>query len=150
MTRDPAPSRQPLRRRVIVLAVVLLLAAIASGMALYRSSDDQPKADLTVTWGGSEGHPSCLYDPKGHTVDAKITIDGKAPRHYEVTVTVTAYADENTSRPVGSSSRSVEVEGTVHMSLLVTIPVEKTPHVDEDGETACRLSTRSGDPKAPR
>jgi hypothetical protein len=55
-------------------------------------------------------------------------------------VTVTAYADENTSRAVGSSSRSVRVEGTVHQRLVVTIPVKKAPHIDEDGEAACRLS----------
>ena len=50
-----------------------------------------------------------------------------------MTVTVTAYADENTSKPVGSSSRTVQVEGTVDEPLVVTIAVEKAPHVDEDG-----------------
>ena len=55
-------------------------------------------------------------------------------------MTVIAYADENTSEPVGSSSRSVQVEGTVHMHIVVTIRVEKNPHVDVDGETACALS----------
>jgi hypothetical protein len=128
------------QRRVIVVAGVVLLAAIGSGTALYRSSDDHPTAGLTVGWGGSEGHPSCVYDPKDHTVDAKITIEGNAPRADEVTVTVTAYADENTSQPVGSSTRSVHVEGTVHMPLLITIPVEKAPHIDEDGVAACSLS----------
>ena len=122
------------------MAGVLLLAAIVAGIALSRSGDDQSIADLTIGWGGSEGHPSCVYDPLDHTVDAKITIDGTAPGAEEVTVTVTAYADENTSKAVGSSSRSVHVEGTVHLPLVVTIAVEREPHVDVDGETACRLS----------
>ncbi len=81
-----------------------------------------------------------MYDPKGSTVDCTITIDGAAPRPDQVTVTVTVYADENTSKPVGSSRRSVQVDGTVHKSLLITIPVEKAPHVDEDGVAACSLS----------
>lgn len=144
MTRyrgDPAPARRR-RRRVVFVAGLVLLAAIVSGTALYRRSDDNPTADLTVGWGGSEGHPSCVHDPKDHTVDAKITLEGTAPRRDEVTVTVTAYADENTSTSVGSSSRSVHVEGTVHLALLVTIPVDRTPHVDVDGETACRLAVK--------
>jgi len=145
MTRDPGdrrPARRP-RRRVIVVAGVLLLAATVSGTALLRSGDDPPTAGLTVGWGGSEGHPSCVYDPKDHTVDAKITIEGEAPRHdMTVTVTVSAYADENTSELVGSSSRSVRIEGTVHLPVIVTIPVDEAPHIDEDGETACRLSVK--------
>ncbi|HSV39987.1 MAG TPA: hypothetical protein VLI04_14610 [Nocardioidaceae bacterium] len=140
VTRDPdaAPARQ--RRRVIVGAAVLLLAAIVSGMALSRGGDDDPTAELAVGWGGSEGHPSCVYDPEAQSVDAKITIEGNAPRPHRVTVTVTAYADENTSKPVGSSSRSVPVDGDVNIPLLITFPVEKAPHVDVDGETACSLS----------
>ncbi len=140
--RDPGPARQR-RRRVIVVAAVVLLAATVSTTALDRTSDDHPTVDLTIGWGGSEGHPSCVYDAKDHTVDATITIEGTAARHDSVTVTVTAYADENTSQPVGSSSRSVRVEGTVQMPLVVTIPVEKSPHVGEDGETACTLSPLS-------
>ena len=68
------------QRRAIVVAGVVLLAAIVSGTALYRSGNDHPAAGLTVGWGGSEGHPSCVYHPKGHTVDAKVTIEGSAPR----------------------------------------------------------------------
>lgn len=120
----------------------MLLAAVVSGGVLYRSSEDHPAADLTVGWGGSEGHPSCVYDPKAETVDCKLTIDGTAPQPDKVTVTVTAYADENTSQPVGSSSRSVRVEGIVHLPLVVTISVPHAPHVDEDGETACSLSVK--------
>jgi hypothetical protein len=129
------------QRRGIVVAAVVLLAAVMSGIALYRSSgDDHPTAGLTVGWGDGEGHPGCVYDPIDHTVEARITIEGDAPRADEVTVTFTAYADENTSKAVGSSSRSVPVEGSVHLPLLLTIPVEKAPHVDEDGVAACALS----------
>ena len=140
---DPGSARQR-RRGVIVLAGVVLLAATASGIALYRSGDDEPTAGLTVTWGGSEGHPSCVFDPKDRTVEATLTIDGEAPPTHQVTVTVTAYADENTSKPVGSSSRTVPVNGTVHLTVTVTIPVQKAPQVDVDGETACALEVTYG------
>ena len=99
-----------------------------------------PTATLTVGWRVSEDHPSCVYDPQDHTVNAEITIDGHAPRRDTVTVTVTAYADENTSQPVGSTSRTVRVEGTVHVPLHVTVPVEQAPLVDVDGESACGVS----------
>lgn len=143
MTPDPGgtdDSGTARRRRILVVAGVVLIAAIASGTALYRSNDDHPSADLTVGWDGSEGHPPCVYDEDGRTVVAKLTIDGTAPRRKTVTVTVTAYADENTSQAVGSSSRSVLVEGNVHRPLRLTIPVTEAAHVDEDGVAACRLA----------
>lgn len=59
--------------------------------------------------------------------------------------TVTAYADENTSEPVGSGTRTVRVDGTAHRPLVVAFPVEKAPKVDIDGETACRLAVKYGD-----
>ncbi len=132
---DSGDARQ--RRQLIVITGVLLLAILVYGMARSRGRDDEPTTGLTVGWGGSEGHPSCVYDPADGTAEATITIDGYTPRPKKVTVTVTAYADENTSQAVGSSSRSVQVEGTVHERLLVTISVEKPPLVDIDGETAC-------------
>ncbi len=135
----PGPAR---RRRGLVTgagAGVVVAAVVIAGV-LSLGGEDRPSPGLTVTWGGSEGKPSCVYDPDADTVDARLTIDGEAPQPDEVTVTVTAYADENTSKPVGSSSRSVEVEGTVHMPFTVTIPVRQPPHVGEDSETACSLS----------
>ena len=111
-----------------------------SGLALTRAAVDRPTARPMVGWGGGEGHPSCVYDPANETVDCTLVIDGEEHQHDEVTVTVTAYADENTSQPVGSTSRIVQVKGTLHQRVVVTVPVEKAPHVDEDGETACRLS----------
>jgi hypothetical protein len=139
-------TRAGQRRRLVLVAVFVLLAVLVAAIAAHRRGDDHPAAGLKVGWGGSEGHPSCVYDPKAHTAVAKITLDGGAPRHERVTVTVTAYADENTSEPVGSSSRSVDVEGTVHRRLLVTVPVEKPPLVDVDGETACGRTVKYGPP----
>jgi hypothetical protein len=118
----------------------VVLAVAVAATVLYRGSDDPPPAALTVTWAVSEGHPSCVYDPSGETVACTLTIEGEAPRPDTVTVTVTAYADENTSELVGSGQRTVRVDGTVRERLLVTVPVDRAPHVDEDGETACRLS----------
>jgi hypothetical protein len=139
---DPGPARpaRRWRRPVVLTGGVVLLIAIASGAALLRSDDDPPPDELTVGWGGSEGHPSCGYDAATGTVTATLTVDGTAPPPDEVTATVTAYADENTSQPVGSSSRTVRVDGTVHLTVLVTIAVDGAPHIDEDGETACSLS----------
>ena len=128
------------RWRPIAVVTVVLLAVIVAWTAVSRGDDDQPAAGLEIGWGGGEGSPSCVYDPKARSVEATITIDGTAPRPDTVTVTVTAYEDENTSMPVGSSSRSVPVEGTVHERLVVTFPVEKPPLVDIDGETACGRS----------
>lgn len=130
----------PRRRGVLVVAGVVLVAAVAVGVILVRGGDEQPTADLTIGFGGTEAHPSCVYDPRAQSVDCQITIGGTTPEPDTVTVTVTAYADENTSRPVGSSSRSVQVEGTMQMSLVLTIPVRKAPYVDVDGVAACRLS----------
>jgi hypothetical protein len=144
--RDPGPARLT-RRRVVLVAAVVLLAAVGAGAAIYRIGNDHAPADgsppatgLTVDWGGSEGQPSCSYDPAEQTVEARITIDGTAPRADDLTVTVTAYADENTSQPVGSASRTVHVAGTVHERLLITIPVTRAPHVGEDDEAACARS----------
>ena len=121
-------------------------AALVIGLltlAGCSDSDEDPTADLTVGWGGSEGHPSCVYDAKAGIVEAKLRIEGEAPEPETVSVTVTAYADENTSRPVGSGSRSTQVVGIVGLPLIVTIPVRRAPHVDIDGETACKLSVEN-------
>ena len=128
------------RTRVIVAAGFVLLAVLAAGVALYRAGDDKRPADVTVGWGGTEGHPSCVYDPKDQTVRATLAIEGDAGPGRTVFATVTAYADENTSAPVGSGSRTVRVYGTVHRPIIVAFPVEEPHKVDIDGETACRLS----------
>lgn len=128
------------RRRglLLVAGFALLVAAVASGVALAR--DDDPAAPLTVTWDGTEARPGCVYRPESRTVAVRLRMDGRSPRSREVSVTVTAFADENTSVPVGSASRSVHVEGTVHRRLLLIIPVTRAPHVDIDGVAACKLA----------
>jgi hypothetical protein len=128
------------RRRVLLVVAVVLLVAVGSGTALSRGGDDQPTRDLTVEWGGGEGDPCCVYDPDARTVEATVLVDGTGAEGDAVTVTVTAYADENTSEPVGSSTRRVPVEGAVHRPVTLTIQVDRAPHVDEDGVVACRLS----------
>lgn len=134
------PSQTRRFKRALVLGIALV-ATVVGAVVLHRSSGaDQPTVDLTYTWGGSEGKPSCAYDPQANTVNAKIRIAGEAGRRHEVTITVTAYADENTSEPVGSGSRSVQIEGTLDRVVAIIIPVEKSPHRGEDGETACTRS----------
>ena len=73
-------------------------------------------------------------------VDATIAVSYSSLRRDTITVTVTAYADENTSDAVGSGTKSVDVHDTVEMELDIEIPVTRRPFVDVDGETACRLS----------
>jgi len=128
-------------RRPVLVAVVLV-AALVAGVALYLSRDDEPTTPLTIGWGGSEGHPSCVYEPSESSVDCRLIVTGSAPRPSTVKVTVTAYADENTSEPVGSTSRDLRVDGTMDTAIHLVIPVTGKPHVDEDGETACRLSVK--------
>jgi hypothetical protein len=126
---------------VVWIATGVAVVGLCAWVALHPADDHHPAA-LRVGWAG-EGRPSCTYDPKDHTVLARLLVKGVTRRPDRVTVTVTAYADENTSRPVGSATRRIRVEDTVHQRIKVTIPVTKAPHVDVDGVTACRLSARS-------
>lgn len=125
------------RRRVAAVAGVVLLAGIVTGVALHRTGDDRPAEALRVDWVDSEGHPGCAYDPETRSVEATLIITGTAPASGEVTLTVTAYADENTSRPVGSSSRTVPVTDDLPTTVVVTVPVDRAPHLDDDGIAAC-------------
>ena len=109
-----------------------LLAILGLSLLVLTACADEPAAaDLAVTW----GDPACTYDADSGTVTATLRATGTASS--PVTVTVTAYADENTSRPVGSASRDVDAAGTVDL----TIEVERAPHVDEDGVAACGIET---------
>jgi len=118
-------------------ALLVGLGLLAVAVFLLTRPDDSPRP-LTVTWGGSEGHPSCRYDASARSVAATLVVDGTAP-HGVVTVTVTAYADENTSDPVGSETQTWRGSRAHHRRVVITIPVTRPPHVDEDGEGACRL-----------
>ena len=115
---------------------VVALALVATGV--LGACGEDARAPLRVTWRESEGHPACTYDRPG-TVTVRLVVTGDAGDRDTVTATVTAYADENTSVPVGSVSRSVRVHGAVHEPVDLSIPVTKAPHVDEDGVAACRL-----------
>lgn len=129
-------------RRALVVAAVVLVVLAALGWVLLRDDDDSgddASEPLTITWSESEERPACVYVPDTGTVEVKLAAEGDAGKRHEVTATVTAYADENTSRPVGSNSLAVELEGRVDELLVLTIPVQRPPHVDEDGVAACRL-----------
>lgn len=121
-----------------------MLATVVAGAALSLlggdETQDAPADGVTITWGGGEGAPSCLYDPESETVFVTLVVQGTAPEPESLAVTVTAYADENTSDPVGSITDEVPVEGTVRAPFILTIDVDRPPHVDEDGVAACRLS----------
>jgi hypothetical protein len=129
-------------RALAVVLVVLLVAGSAvtalTALSAVTSSDGDP-ADLIVSWGGGEGRPSCAYDAAAGTVEALLVIRGEAPPGDSLSVTVTAYADENTSQRVGAVRQVVPVSGPVDGSLTVTVPVQQAPHVGEDDEAACRL-----------
>jgi hypothetical protein len=137
-------------RWVVIIACLVVPAAVAVGAALLLS--DSPATRLDVTWGGSEGHPPCVYQAATRNVEAEIVVDYESLRHDTVHVTVTAYADENTSDLVGTGAASVAVHDTMTTTLDVTIPVLRPPHVDEDGVAACRLAwtTDNGQSSAAR
>jgi hypothetical protein len=133
----------PARLRVIALVTIgaLVAGTLAGAVLVLTGEDASPPADpVTVTWGGTEGSPSCLYDPGAETVYVTLVARGEAPEPETLTVTVTAYADENTSDPVGTVTKELPVEGTVRTPVILTIDVDRAPHVDEDGVAACRLS----------
>ena len=50
---------------------------------------------VTVTWVDSEGSPSCLYDAGSEAVYATLAVQDDAPEPESLTVTVTAYVDED-------------------------------------------------------
>lgn len=130
------------RLRLPLLAgVLLLLVAVVLGVALVRDDEDpaDPPGLLTVAWGGgTEGRAGgCVYDPATGTVEATLLVSG-FPRGDEAILTVTAFADENTSRPVGSTSRALDA--STPSPLVLSIPVDAAPHLDEDGVAACSMA----------
>lgn len=124
----------------LLVGVVLLLAAVVLGVVLVRDDDApvQPGGLLTVTWGGeAEGTPGCVHRPGTGTVEATLLVTGAPPPGGEASVTVTAFADENTSEPVGSTRHALDA--TTPSPLVLTIDVDAAPHVDEDGVAACSM-----------
>lgn len=133
-----APHRRRTLIGVAAATAAIVLTMVAVLLVTSGADDGAPADDLKVDWADSEGHPGCVFDAASHTVEATLTITGESSGPQEVTVIVTAYADENTSQPVGSHSGSVQVDGTVDTVLRITIPVDATPHVGEDDVAACR------------
>ena len=130
------------RHRALAIVLVVLLVAGSAVTAVTAisgvlSSGGDP--GLTVSWGGGEGRPSCSYDAGAGTVEALLVVRGEAPANSELSITVSAYADENTSERVGAVRQVVPVSGPVDGTLTVTVPVQAAPHVGEDDEAACRL-----------
>ena len=109
---------------------------------LYRSRDVPATAGLTIGWGGSEGHPCCVYDPDDHTVDAELHDRTHSPpgRHGDGDCHGVRRREHlqagRIEQPLRGRRRTVQVP------LRVAIAVEKAPHVDEDGVAACTLSVK--------
>jgi hypothetical protein len=125
------PSRP--RLAVGILSLLLAVGALAVLWMLARDGDGSERLD--VSW----AEQPCTYDAAGGRVDATLVVDYESIHRDTVTVTVSAYADENTSDPVGSASTSVEVHDTLTTTVHLPIAVSAAPHVDEDGVAACRL-----------
>ncbi|MBZ5738842.1 hypothetical protein [Nocardioides mangrovi] len=129
------PSRTAI---AIGLGILLLVAGVIAGVVLYRADVDT-RDPLTVSWGGDDGHPACVYQRKRKTVTATVSVTGDAAGQDSVTITVASYADENTRHQVGSETREVGVDGRVDTEVDLTMRVRRPPHVDEDGVVACTL-----------
>ena len=134
-------GRSPTERRVLLAAVVLLVASVVYAVLSTAEEKGSP-GGLDVRWDERGTTPACTYDEGDGAVTARVRVRGTAPAPQQLTVTVSAYADENTSREVGSRSRTLSLDGAVDEDVVLTIPVDRPPHVDVDGVAACRLSSR--------
>jgi hypothetical protein len=119
-----------------LLLVVLVAAPAGCG-------DDEPPAPLSVTWGLEGG--ACAYDAADRTVTATLKILTPGSEQDRLTVTVTAHADENTSMPVGSGTRTVHGGGDAPRTFEIRFPVTEAPFVGEDDVIACSIETKSQD-----
>ncbi len=130
------PGRSPRERRLLTIAAVLLAGAVVYAVGASRDDVTVPTG-VRATWAGREGSAPCVY--AGGRVEARVHLEGVVPRPQQVTVTVTAYADEDTSRAVGTGRRTVTVDGSVDREVTLTVRVDRAPHVGDDGAAACRL-----------
>lgn len=124
----------------IGLGCLVLAAGVVAGIVLYTTDVDGDPAPLTVTWVTGKDGLGCVYLPKRRIVTATVVVTGDAGDAESVEVTVTAYADEDTSRKVGSDTREISVDGTVDSEVDLRMRVRRPPHVDEDGVAACSLA----------
>lgn len=119
---------------------MLSLAGCGDEDAPGRAQEPAPTGTPTVTWGAPEGEASCVWHPARREVAAMLRVTGTDLAVADLTVTVTAHADENTSQPVGSAHRTIPVAGTVDRTLRLVVRVTAEPYVDIDGVAACSLA----------
>lgn len=105
-----------------LLLVLPLVAVVLAGCG------EPAPSELTVTWGES---PACVSYPDVGKVGVTLEATGAG----EASVRVTAYADEDTTRPVGSGTVTVTEAGPAELVFDVTEP----PYVDVDGVAACSI-----------
>lgn len=67
-------------------------------------------------------------------VDVSLAVSGSG----SVRVVVTAYADEDTTRPVGSRTSTITSGGEKRVDQL-SFQVRRAPYVDVDGVASCSL-----------
>jgi hypothetical protein len=130
-------DQERLLRAARMAAMAAVLAGAVVGCGSSTGGPATQKESLKVAFYTSNALPWCSYDAPTKTVTAQLTIDGFAPKKKTVSLVVTAYADENTSQPVGSKSTFVKLDGTVHQELTVKFQVAKPPQVGEDNVAAC-------------
>lgn len=123
--------------RTRLLLVALLAAALAG------CGGGESKAPLSVTWGVEGG--ACAYDAGERTVTATLEIVSPGTAGDRLTVTVTAHADENTSMPVGSGTRTIRGGEDAPPTFEITFPVTEAPFVGEDDVIACSIETTPQD-----
>ena len=102
-------------------AVLVLVAGLAG-------CGEPAPPELTVSWGES---PACVSYPDVGKVGVTLEASGVG----EASVKVTAYADEDTTRSVGSGTLTVTEAGPAELVFAVREP----PYVDVDGVAACSI-----------
>lgn len=105
--------------------------ALVGLLALAACSSPEEPAPLKVTWAAG---PGCTYDPASGAVEVSLAVSGSGSAR----VVVTAYADEDTSRPVGSRTSTITSVGGQRVDRL-SFPTRRAPYVDVDGVAACSL-----------
>lgn len=106
------------------LATPVLLACLAA----LAGCGEPAAPELAVTWDES---PACVSYPDVGKVGVTLEATGVG----EASVRVTAYADEDTTRSVGSGTITATEAGPAELVFGVTEP----PYVDVDGVAACSL-----------
>ncbi len=138
------PARGRHHRVALALAAAVTMLGIVGLVLAFTSSTPAPPPpqEVSVTWAATEDLPACRYDETTDTVVVTLAVVGATDERRILDITVTAYADENTSVAVGSVASALPVAGSVDTTLTLTIDVRRPPHVDIDGVAACSLDVR--------